>query len=432
MKISITFRNAKIVKEPKKNTHLSFMSKYLFLLFSLLILYACNTKQENKITDKAGIQDALAPLQITVIADLPDSLKPKTTMLETMPKPLTVAVPNKSGDSYSITFPDGEVTQMNLEPPVNKMLSVLQNKNGKAILDPNGNPFILGEGGKSNFTNFTTDNGLALDAITCSIMDEIGNLWFGTLGGGVSRYDGKSFTNFTTAQGLASNLVLSIAEDKNGNIWFGTEGGGISRYDGSAFTNFTTDQGLAANSVLSITEDKNGNLWFGTDGGGVSSYDGKSFTNFTTNQGLANDHVFIITEDKNQSLWFGTLGGGVSCYDGKSFTNFTTDQGLANNSVLSITEDKNGNFWFGTFGSGVSRYDGKSFTNFTTVQGLANNSVLSIAEDKLGNLWFGTFGGGMGNALPVLLPLRGLPIIRFGASLKIKLATFGSALMAAG
>ena len=264
MKISITFRNAKIVKEPKKNTHLSFMSKYLFLLFSLLILYACNTKQENKITDKAGIQDALAPLQITVIADLPDSLKPKTTMLETMPKPLTVAVPNKSGDSYSITFPDGEVTQMNLEPPVNKMLSVLQNKNGKAILDPNGNPFILGEGGKSNFTNFTTDNGLALDAITCSIMDEIGNLWFGT------------------------------------------EGGGISRYDGSAFTNFTTDQGLAANSVLSITEDKNGNLWLGTDGGGVSSYDGKSFTNFTTNQGLANDHVFIITEDKNQSLWFGT------------------------------------------------------------------------------------------------------------------------------
>ena len=55
----------------------------------------------------------------------------------------------------------------------------------------------MGEGGKSNFTNFTTNNGLALDAVSCSVIDRFGNLWFGTFGGGVSRYDGKSFTSFT-------------------------------------------------------------------------------------------------------------------------------------------------------------------------------------------------------------------------------------------
>ena len=73
---------------------------------------------------------------------------------------------------------------------------------------------------------------------------------------------------FTTAQGLANNDVRSITEDKTGNLWFGTDGGGVSRYDGKSFSTFTTAQGLANNSVRSITEDKTGNLWFGTYGGG--------------------------------------------------------------------------------------------------------------------------------------------------------------------
>ncbi|HWY11976.1 MAG TPA: two-component regulator propeller domain-containing protein, partial [Bacteroidia bacterium] len=245
------------------------------------------------------------------------------------------------------------------------------------------------------FTNFTTAQGLANNIVVSITEDKTGNLWFGTQGGGISRYDGKSFTSFTTEQGLANNVVYSITEDKSASLWFGTHGSGVSRYDGRSFTNFTTEQGLTSNIVASITEDKTGNLWFGTEGGGVSCYNGKSFTNFTTEQGLANNRVLSITEDKTGNLWFGTNGGGVSRYDGRSFTNFTTAQGLANNIVYSITKDKTGNLWFGTHGGGVSRYNGKSFTNFTTVQGLANNIVLSITEDKSGNLWFATYGGGV-------------------------------------
>ncbi len=249
-------------------------------------------------------------------------------------------------------------------------------------------------GGFSIMQNYTTENGLALDAITfghkSALCDKNGNLWFGAAGGGVSRYDGKSFTNFTTSQGLANNIVSSIIEDKTGHLWFGTRIG-VSRYDGTSFTNYTTSQGLANNYVMSITEDKWGKLWFGTRIG-LSCYDGTSFTNFTTAQGLANNVVYSITEDKGGKLWFGTEGG-ASCYNGTSFINYTTTQGLANNSVLSISEDKTGKLWFGTSGGGVSCYDGKSFRNYTTKQGLTNNSVFSITEDKRGSLWFGTKGG---------------------------------------
>jgi ligand-binding sensor domain-containing protein len=315
-------------------------------------------------------------------------VKPKVILLDSRPKPKVIEIPEKTGGSYEYPYGNGLTKTIDLFPPVTKVLEQSA---------PEAQGFGL-------FVTYTTDNGLALDPVTCGFKDNIGNLWFGTAGGGVSRFDGKAFTNFTTAQGLTNNVVCSIIQDKAGNLWFGTSGGGVSRYDGKVFTNYTTEQGLTNNEVYSIAEDNDGNMWFGTVGGGVSRYDGKIFTNYTTAQGLANNIVLSIKKDKMGNLWFGTDGGGTSCYDGKAFTNFTTKQGLANNRVWCITQDNDGNLWFGTFGGGVSRYDGKTFTTFNTEQGLAYNKIRSITEDKHGNLWFGTFGGGVsrydGKTLP--------------------------------
>ena len=182
-------------------------------------------------------------------------------------------------------------------------------------------PVAAGNQGAVFFTNYTTDDGLALDAIYCTFIDKLGNLWFGTYGGGVSRYDGRSFTNFTSAQGLVNDAVRSIVEDNYGNLWFGTNRG-ISRYDGKSFTNFTTSQGLANDAVRCIANDKSGNIWFGTNDG-ASYFDGQSFTNYSTVQGLSDNVVYDIEADKAGNLWFGTKKG-LCRYDGKSFTNFNT------------------------------------------------------------------------------------------------------------
>ena len=332
----------------------------------------------------------------TIIANLHDTLQPQITNLTEAPAPktkqagqpkVTTFTPNVAqGQAFFTTYTSDDGLAMD---------AISWGKS--TICDSEGNIWFATQGGGvskydgKSFITYTTEQGLANNSVRSIAEDKSGNPWFGT-DGGVSKYDGKSFITYTTEQGLANNTVLSIAEDKSGNLWFGTYGGGVSKYDGKSFITYTTEQGLANNSVRSIAEDKSGNLWFGTDGG-VSKYDGKSFITYTTEQGLANNSVRSIAEDKSGNLWFGTYGGGVSKYDGKSFITYTTEQGLANNSVLSIAEDKSGNLWFGTSGGGVSKYDGKSFITYTTEQGLANNSVRSIAEDKSGNLWFGTYGG---------------------------------------
>jgi ligand-binding sensor domain-containing protein/signal transduction histidine kinase len=247
-------------------------------------------------------------------------------------------------------------------------------------------------GGNPFFNNYGTDQGLALTSVRCSIIDAAGNLWFGTLGGGASKYDGKSFTNFTPQNGLAGGGLYSIMEDRNGNIWFGTHGQGASKYDGTRFISYTTKQGLADNFVKSIMQDKSGNIWFGTETG-ASRYDGKIFTNFTTADGLAYNDINAIFQTKSGDIWFGTNGGGASKFDGKKFTNYTTNEGLAGNEINTVFQTSSGDIWFGTNDKGASRYDGKSFTNFTTQQGLSTNFIRCLFQDNTGNIWFGTSEG---------------------------------------
>jgi ligand-binding sensor domain-containing protein len=74
--------------------------------------------------------------------------------------------------------------------------------------------------------------------------DKAGNLWFGGLTKGVSRYDGKRFTQFTTKEGLSSNYVHSMVEDNTatfGSVLLD----GVTRYDGKTFRHFSEKEGLS-------------------------------------------------------------------------------------------------------------------------------------------------------------------------------------------
>ena len=283
------------------------------------------------------------------------------------------------------------------------VVSILQDREGYLWFGTNGGGVSRYDGQK--FITFTTKDGLANNWVNSIFQDREGSLWFGTNGGGVSRYDGQKFTTFTTKNGLAGNRVGSILQNREGVLWFGTYDGGVSRYDGQKFTTITTKDGLANNWVNSIFQDREGNLWFSTRYGGVSRYDGQKFITFTTKEGLAGNSVLSVFQDREGVLWFATNGGGVSRYDpstssGQKFITFTTKDGLANNHVNLIFQDREGHLWFGTNGGGLSRYDpstnsGQKFITFTTKDGLANNRVNLIFQDRKGSLWFGTNGGGV-------------------------------------
>ncbi|MFH1321160.1 MAG: two-component regulator propeller domain-containing protein [Bacteroidota bacterium] len=282
-----------------------------------------------------------------------------------------------------------------------------------------------------NLKTYSIEDGLSQSQVYSIFQDSRGNLWIGTYGGGVCKYDGRSFTKFTTKDGLSNNIVYSIIEDRAGNLWFGTYGGGINKYDGLGFTQYTEEDGLSNNYVYSIVEDTKGNLWIGTYGGGVSvlAANKENFMYIHTTMGLSSNKVTAILEDSRGNIWFGTEGGGVSLLEIKQFNEdirqflnnngqeqprniqwkyFTAGNGLIDDRVYSILEDHNGNIWFGTFGGGVNillekeRTDNKEddvesgelWKYITVDNGLCDNRITSLLEDGSGYIWIGTYGGG--------------------------------------
>ena len=133
--------------------------------------------------------------------------------------------------------------------------------------------------------------------VHCSLPDQDGNLWFGTTGEGVYRYDGNVFTQFTEKDGLSNNSVWSILEDKSGHIWFGTADG-VSRSEGKTIEIMSCASarlsGLAEakpqsgkNAVWNMMQDKSGIIWFGTSED-LYCYDEKSFSRYLDKASMSN------------------------------------------------------------------------------------------------------------------------------------------------
>jgi ligand-binding sensor domain-containing protein len=215
------------------------------------------------------------------------------------------------------------------------------------------------------WTTYTTDDGLVSNMVHAMTVAPDGTLWFSTVGGGVSHFDGETWTNYTTADGLANDNVSSIAVTPDGTLWFGTTGGGVFRFDGKTWTTYTTEDGLLSDTITAIALTPDGGLW------------------------CTNPHVMVGPDTTTQ--------GGISHFDGETWSAYSFEEmGVAevgDYGVLSLAVGPDDALWAGTDASGVFRYDGETWTNYTEEDGLAGKLVASIAVTPDGALWFGTDGG---------------------------------------
>lgn len=236
--------------------------------------------------------------------------------------------------------------------------------------------------------------------IVSSVEDKDGNIWFGSIGEGLFKYDGKLFFNFGTAQGLNSNSIYSLLTDETGKIWVGTNKG-IYCFDGNKFVHVpivlsNKKSTPSDNTVWSMMQDKNGIIWFGTDAG-VYCYDGKAFSRFLDKTTVINKNnlilkgIFSILETKDGKIWFAECSGeGISCFDGLTLTTIIPYNEIRRTDR--IIEDKQNNLWFATAFKGIGKYAGKTYTQniFKTAD---LNGSYNILEDANGNLWFDTQDG---------------------------------------
>ena len=284
--------------------------------------------------------------------------------------------------------------------------------------------------GKVAFFRFTHEsenpNSICDNRLTAIYADQQNNLWVGTFHGGVSygRIDKSSddvhkivFKTFNKENGtLSDDRVISISEDKDGNIWIGTFGRGLVKFNKNLdrYVFFNSEQNnLLSDEILSIYTDKSGLVWIGYHlGKGISIVEKgvKKFKILNKNKygkGLNDDIVWAVYQDSDSCLWIGTYKGGLNKWNRKTneltyYKHNPLDKySISDNHIRCIVEDKYNTLWIGTYSGGLNRFDKKTKKFYSYKHdpkdffSLPSNQVqaLWIQADTI--LWVGLYGGGL-------------------------------------
>lgn len=176
----------------------------------------------------------------------------------------------------------------------------------KITPDKKNNIWIACTGGVSciNLTNYScktwaypgyeSKGNISGNVVYHVMVDETGIVWISTFNG-LNRLDpvtGKIYV-FHHDKGnpasISNDRILSTFEDSRGNIWVGTFGGGLCKYDRKTgiFRRFSKMEGMPDNVIYNIIEDEAGYLWL-TSNSGLIRFNQDDFTNtnYDVNDGI--------------------------------------------------------------------------------------------------------------------------------------------------
>jgi signal transduction histidine kinase/ligand-binding sensor domain-containing protein len=239
------------------------------------------------------------------------------------------------------------------------------------------------------------------------------NLWFGTEGYGLARYD--YITKRTTFynrenKGTNNNDIWSLAQDKDGSLWIGTDGGGLNvlkhgeEISRCYLHSELDDRSLSYNTVRSIFIEPNGSVWLGTYNGGVSYHEVTPIAfelyrrEFSNENSLRNNAVSAFAEGRDGMIWVGTDGGALHYLKNGVVHRYPLPEKLGNVNVITSLLSDGEALWVGSFQHGLIYLDGhggwKQYKNNPLDKtSIAANTVWSIQKDSSGCLWLGTNSG---------------------------------------
>lgn len=219
-----------------------------------------------------------------------------------------------------------------------------------------GNKYSLIKYDGASFTNrFFTNFGMSQLGVNDIAVDSNNTKWFATYEG-VRVFDDTNWTIYSTANGLYNNEVLTVFVDNQDNKWFGTSNG-IAKFDGANWTIDTINGISNLGIITAISQDNNGDMWFGTSNATVNSsnwiykYDGIQWWTFA-----ATDNVNQIYIDDEGNKWF-IEGDGVSVLNKYGWIHYNSRTDLLFTEPRCIVKAPDNKLWIGCF-EGISIFDG--------------------------------------------------------------------------
>ena len=257
-------------------------------------------------------------------------------------------------------------------------------------------------------------SGDELPYIKTLLNDEEGNVWIGTYGKGLFKYQLKGkkrysyFDKLKDKDSVSYNDINVLFLDLKKNLWVGTNTGGLYRYEkeNDSFIQISKNNGfvdLRGKSVFTITELASGELCLGTNIG-LGIYDAKQNTVVNISMEPNSEGLSISNNTVsslmllNNDLWIGTSGGGVNKLDLESnkITFYNEGDGLSNEVIRGMESDSENNLWISTNkGIFLFNQESKTFVQYDAAEGLIIESFYPGAhfKDNMGNIYFGAIDG---------------------------------------
>ena len=262
-----------------------------------------------------------------------------------------------------------------------------------------------------SFSSLGISEGLSNAFVNDIKEDKKGFIWIATANG-LNRYDGYDIKTFQNdpldSNSLSFNHITSIEVSENGDLWLGSLGGGLIHYNyqKNIFKPVIPQDSIIASNLNGIINLKieNENLWI-AGGKGVFKHNIKSntFTSFKLfNKNPHNIQEIIIA--KNGAVYAASNGGGLFELekDKKEFVQYThlkPTPAHNYNQLFAIYEDSNDEIWFGSFLGGLHHFNKTSkeityYPNPYFVEGSYKKGIIDIKGLSTSTLILGLNGGG--------------------------------------
>lgn len=256
---------------------------------------------------------------------------------------------------------------------------------------------------------------LAATGIGCFTTDPSNQLWIGTRGNGLARYNPAKNElvvaehNPYDSRSPGKNFVLSLFTDRQGLIWCGMSGSGLAKYDPLKYQFKTISKeplrsnSLYDNMVFSIYKCKDGAYYVGTQNKGIAAWDRNtnSFFPYTESSrfGVISNTIYAITEDNASNLWIASWGGLIKLNRKDKKLSFNPESTLNTAKKLySIHKLKKSDSLFITGEDGPVFFSLKDQTWKPIRNNLMSDNSYTgryIFEDADNIIWICTVGGGL-------------------------------------
>ena len=281
----------------------------------------------------------------------------------------------------------------------------ISSKNGlktdyiNCISSQNNGAIWIGTGtGLSQFNGFEfilhDENSFLEGGYTLFEDNKDSSIWIGTKKGGVIHIKNGIKKRYNSSNGFCNNRTRVIYRDSAENIWLGTDGKGIFRYNKGTFhkTPYTTTW------CRSIVSDTNGTIWFGTLGNDLIAYQYDEFKHYGLENGLNNHRINQLNYDANtNSLWIAT-DRGISRFKNDTIINYSVPQNLPEGRYMSVITDQRGTVWTGELGGGLYKLNNAEqfekstlpiqSENIYSIYKASDNSILVGTEKGIDRIYF--------------------------------------------